>query len=197
MSCRDICQGSGTVHVMSRRDKCLGSGAERQRQMPKISNQPCSPQTAARRIARHRRISWRERCWSQPVECTRGYRHRDAAVCRHTARVDVRAQKSCSPGRAPEDADGTVLSMQVHMDNIVDTAPCAPVRAVRGCYLEIRTDPGSSRHRQTERRASISRPKVGTWQLPTRLPKWEVRDCDRCQFTLTLEWPQRSNGVPS
>ena len=153
--------------------------------------------TAARRIARHRRISWRERCWSQPVECTRGYRHRDAAVCRHTARVDVRAQKSCSPGRAPEDADGTVLSMQVHMDNIVDTAPCAPVRAVRGCYLEIRTDPGSSRHRQTERRASISRPKVGTWQLPTRFPKWEVRDCDRCQFTLTLEWPQRSNGPPS
>ena len=153
--------------------------------------------TAARRIARHRRISWRERCRSQPVECTRGYRHRDAAVCRHTARVDVRAQKSCSPGRAPEDADGTVLSMHVHVGKIIDTASCAPVRAVRWCYLEIRTDPGRSGHRQTKRRSSIRRPKVGRWQLPTRFPKWEVQNCERHLFTLTLEWPPRSNGRPS
>ena len=153
--------------------------------------------TAARRIARHRRISWRERCWSQPVECTRGYRHRDAAVCRHKARVDVRAQKSCSPGRAPEDADGTVLSMHVHVDKFVDTARCAPVRAVRRCYLEVRTDPARSGHRQTERRSSIRRPQVGSWQLPTRYQKWEVHNCVSRQLTLTLEWPPRSKGRSS
>ena len=97
---------------------------------------------------------------------------------------------SHSPGRAPEDADGTVLSMHVHVGKIIDTASCAPVRAVRWCYLEIRTDPGRSGHRQTKRRSSIRRPKVGRWQLPTRFPKWEVQNCERHLFTLTLNGPQ-------